>query len=339
MTHVLAFTCDVLRAACDVLSRATCCVLSCATCCVLVALALASGLPAQTPQTMRVSVDVSVEVEDFGTPPKLEASDFEIRAWGQQMPVSAVTVNKQPLRLILLLDLSSSITRRIEKGTIKDHVRDMFIDHLQPGEEARIGGFARDLRLSPLFTRDRRTLQRGLDAALAHREENTYGPSPIWDATYQALDGFADAAGRKSVVILTDGRATGNRRGIEDVVEHAVRMGATINVISLDRQLYIQQDAATAVVVRPRNVLLWMAEVTGGQVITMIHEPREPMGPAVALDRLLAALRRVYTLEFEAPVAEGRFHKIEVVVKHPSATVRAPKVFYSASSSPPPAPR
>ena len=327
MNHVRRAGCYVLRAGCYVLRAETCYVLR-ATCCVL--LALTATLPARTPQPNRVSVDVTVEVEDFGTAPKFEADDFEIRAWGQQVPVSAVTVNRQPLRLILLLDLSSSLTRRIEKDTIKDHVREMFIERLQPGEEARIGAFARELRLSQAFTRDRRTLQRALDTALAHREENTYGPSPIWDATYDALDAFTGSTGRKSIIILTDGRATGNRRGVEEVVEHAVRVGATINVISLDRQLYIQQDAATAVVVRPRNVLLWMAEVTGGRVITMIHEPREPMGPAVALDRFLAELRRVYTLEFEAPVAEGRFHQIEVAVKHASATVRAPKVFYSA---------
>lgn len=328
MSRVLRATGYVQRAGtCDVL-RAMCCLL----------FALAATLAAQTPQTTRVSVDVTVDVEDFGTPPRLEASDFEIRAWGQQVPVAAVTVNRRPLRLILLLDVSSSITRRVEKDTIKDHVREMFIDRLQPGEEARIGGFARDLRLAQSFTRDRRTLQRALDAALGHDENSTYGPSPIWDATYQALDAFGGFPGRKSIIILTDGRATGNRRGVEEVVEHAVRARATINVISLDRQAYIQQDAVTAVVVRPRNVLLWMAEVTGGRVITIVHEPREPMGPGVPLDRFLGELRRVYTLEFDAPVAEGRFHKIDVVVKHAAATVRAPKVFYSASSQPP-APR
>jgi VWFA-related protein len=315
------------------MSRATRDVLRATAAAALLLILPAPAPMGRQPPHPRVSVDVSVDMEGFGSPPRLGPDDFEVRAAGQQIPVTGVTVNKQPLRLILLLDVSASITRRIKKGVIEDHVRELFIDRLQAGEEARIGGFAGRLHLSQAFTRDRRALRRALDAALSHREESTFGPSPVWDYTYAALDALADSPGRKAVIVLTDGRATGNRRGVEEVAEHAIRVGATINVISLDRQLFIQQDAASAVVVRPRNVLLWIADVTGGLVATMVHEPREPMGPGLALERSLMDLRRVYSLEFEPPRVEGRFHKLDVLVKHASASVRAPKVYFHNSST------
>jgi VWFA-related protein len=300
---------------------------------VALVLATATGWPAAQPALPRISIDVSVDIDDFGAPPRLDPADFEIRAAGHHVPVTGVTINRQPLQMVLLLDLSASITRRVEKDAIKDHVREMFIDRLQPGEAARIGGFTGALRLSADFSSDRRALHRALDAALDHGKRSTFGPSPIWDHTYDAVDAFSRVSGRKTVILLTDGRGTGNRRSMEEVVEHAIRVGATVNVISLDRQLYIQQDASTAVVVRPRNVLLWIAEVTGGRVITMVHEPREPMGPGRALGEFLADLRQVYTLHFDAPAVEGRFHKLDVVVKHPSATIRAPQVYYSTTNT------
>jgi hypothetical protein len=298
----------------------------------------------------RITIDVGVDTAEFGAPPQLQAADFEIRTGGLEVPVASLTVNKQPLRIVLLLDLTASVSRRYDKGDFEEEIRKLFIDGLQAGEEARIGGFAQELHLSPAFSRDGRVLRKALDAAFSHKKETTYGPSPIWDHTYTVVDELARAEGRRSIILFTDGRATGNRRSIHDLAERCIQAGVSLNVLSYDRQVYIRQDETSAVVVRPRNPLLWIAEVTGGRLLgpsdtgqidvsgmninqmrKSIADAGKIIGPGTLIGELLAGLRRVYTLEFPAPVSDGKFYALDVRVKRTDATVRAPRAYRAPS--------
>ena len=309
-------------------------------------LALMQPVPARSPEGARITIDVSVDLAEFGAAPRLDAADFEIRTAGREVPISSFTINKQPLRVLLLLDVTASVSQRYDKGDFEEETRKLFIDALQPGEEARVGGFAQELRLSPGFSSDPRVLRKALDTAFSHKKESTFGPSPIWDHTYTVVDELATVQGRRAVILFTDGRATGNRRSIHELAERCIQAGVSLNVLSYDRQVYIQQDAASAVVVRPRNPLLWLAEVTGGrllgptdtgridvqgksldQMITGIRESGKIVGPATLLAELLAGLRRIYTLEFLAPISDGKFYALDVRVKRTDATVRAPRAY------------
>jgi hypothetical protein len=300
-------------------------------------------LPAEGPT---ITIDVGVDTAEFGTPPQLQAADFEIRTGGREVPISSLTINKQPLRIVLLLDMTASVSRRYDKGDFEEEIRRLFIDNLKPGEEVRIGGFAQELRLSPAFSSDPRVLRKALDAAFSHRKETTYGPSPIWDHTFTVVDELARVHGRRSIILFTDGRATGNRHSIHDLAERCIQTGISLNVLSYDRQVYIRQDETNAVVVRPRNPLLWIAEVTGGrllgpsdtgkidvagmnlnQMLQGIADAGKIIGPGTLIGELLASLRRVYTLEFPAPTADGKFYALEVRVKRTDATVRAPRAY------------
>ena len=220
--------------------------------------ALTQPLPAQAPESAsttaegaRITIDVGVDLTQFGAAPKLQAADFEVRTAGREVPVSSLTVNRQPLRIVLLLDVTSSVSKRYDKGDFEEEIRKLFIDALQPGEEARIGGFAQELRLGPAFSSDPRVLRKALDTAFSHKKESTYGPSPIWDHTYAVVDELANVQGRRAVILFTDGRSTGNRRSIHDLAERCIQTGVSLSVLSYDRQNYIRQDATSAVVVRP----------------------------------------------------------------------------------------
>ena len=314
--------------------------------------ALTPPLPAQAPESTntgkepRITIDVGVDLTQFGAVPTLQAADFEVRTAGREVPISSLTVNRQPLRIVLLLDVTASVSKRYDKGDFEEEIRKLFIDALQPGEEARIGGFAQELRLGPAFSSDPRVLRKALDSAFSHKKESTYGPSPIWDHTYAVVDDLASVQGRRAVILFTDGRSTGNRRSIHDLAERCIQTGVSLSVLSYDRQVYIQQDATSAVVVRPRNPLLWLAEVTGGrllgpsdtgkidvaglnldQILKNLKDAGKVIGPGTLLGELLAGLRRVYTLEFPAPVADGKFYALDVRVKRTDATVRAPRAY------------
>ena len=315
--------------------------------------ALTQPLPAQAPESAgttaegaRITIDVGVDLTHFGAAPELQAADFELRTAGREVPVSSLTVNRQPLRIVLLLDVTSSVSKRYDKGDFEEEIRKLFIDALRRGEEARIGGFAQELRLGPGFSSDPRVLRKALDTAFSHKKESTYGPSPIWDHTYAVVDELANVQGRRAVILFTDGRSTGNRRSIHDLAERCIQTGVSLSVLSYDRQVYIQQDATSAVVVRPRNPLLWLAEVTGGRllgpsdtgkidvaglnldhILKTLQDAGKIIGPGTLIGELLAGLRRVYTLEFPAPVADGKFYALDVRVKRTDATVRAPRAY------------
>jgi hypothetical protein len=86
--------------------------------------ALTQPLPAQAPESAgttaegaRITIDVGVDLTHFGAAPELQAADFEVRTAGREVPVSSLTVNRQPLRIVLLLDVTSSVSKRYDRGT------------------------------------------------------------------------------------------------------------------------------------------------------------------------------------------------------------------------------
>ena len=290
----------------------------------LIGITAGSGLLAQEISRPPVLIDVAVEDAAGALVTDLAAADFEIVTGGRVASIASFAINRQPLNLVLLLDVSASVLRRVDKDVIEDDADAFFVRRLQAGERARIGGFAASLVLSKAFTSDQRLLKRALDAAVTHRRETTLGPSPIWDHTYEAIESLSTVPGRRAVALFTDGRATGNHRSIVEAAEHAARLGVTINVIGEDRQTYIQQDSTRAVVVRPRNHLLWIADVSGGRYLPAAETDRRP---GLVLQQLLAELRQVYTVGFQAPVPDGKLHALEVRIKRPNLKIRAPRVF------------
>ena len=62
-------------------------------------------------------------------------------------------------------------------------------------------------------------------------------------------------------------------------------------------------------------------------ILKTLKDAGKIIGPGTLLGELLAGLRRVYTLEFPAPVADGKFYALDVRVKRTDATVRAPRAY------------
>ena len=134
--------------------------------------------------------------------------------------------------------------------------------------------------------------------ALDPREEDTFGPSPIWDAVAAAVETLAKAEGRRAVLLVTDGRATGNRLSPEEAAALAIAAGVVVSVVGKDWEMTIQQDATTGVRVRPGVALERIASITGG---LYLRDRRMPAAPGPILDRLLADLHGRYTLGFTPP--------------------------------------
>ena len=63
--------------------------------------------------------------------------------------------------------------------------------------------------------------------------EQDGGPSPIWDAMSRAAASLAERDGDRIVLLITDGRASGNVLGFDDALNHALAAGLRVFVFDI----------------------------------------------------------------------------------------------------------
>ena len=227
---------------------------------------------------------------------------------------------EQPLSLVVLVDVSISMESRVKRSAIREEVERRLPLLLAPHDRVQAGAFARQISISPPFAGNSKAFLTAVRKTLDPRDEETLGPSRLWDALDEAIKALAQSEGRRAVLLVTDGQATGNRDGPQEVAPRAVAAGVAVSVVGLDWERTIRQDAETGVRVRPGVALEWIAGATGGRYLRDRLIPAEP-GPV--LERLLADLHERYTLGFTPPVADGKMHDLEVRVRKSGVRLRA----------------
>jgi hypothetical protein len=188
-----------------------------------------------------------------------------------------------------------------------------------PPDRVRVGGLARTLVLSPRFATEQAELRLATRLALDVPRADRIGPSPLWDGVETAVQALEAERGRRAIVMVTDGRSTGNVHGMAEVTNHAVFADVSINVIGAPTGMFLRQDESTYARVRPTVLLEQMAGATGGAYA----EVRGPGDVAPFLVRGISRLHELYTLGFPPVAWDGRTHGIAVRVKRPGVTVRA----------------
>jgi hypothetical protein len=74
-------------------------------------------------------------------------------------------------------------------------------------------------------------VRRGLEEILDVPDEERYGPTPLWDAVDAAVAELEPVPGRRMVILITDGLATGNRRSLQAVIDRARAADVSVSVI------------------------------------------------------------------------------------------------------------
>ena len=152
-------------------------------------------------------------------------------------------------------------------------VEEHFIAKLQAGTRGRIGLGSHRLTLGDQFTEDRDHLTRSWRAMLAINREEHAGPSRIWDVAARAIQVLASEQGTRTLILITDGYATGNRLTPDDVIGAAREHSVVIHVISFALDREVLQREGNSVFVRPNAALRRIAEATGGEFLSQ-EEPQ-----------------------------------------------------------------
>src|SRR5262245_21079133 len=165
------------------------------------------GVAAQQP-TFRATGDsvrvfVTVTDRDGRLVTTLSQGDFEVRDEGKPQSITLFDNSPQPVRLIVMLDVSGSMEGNLP--LLRDASEQLFA-HMRPDDAVKIGTFGREVTISGEFTRDRNELRKSFPAAIAPD-----APTPLWRGIVKAMDAFDKADDtRRVVLVLSDGKDTGD---------------------------------------------------------------------------------------------------------------------------------
>jgi len=167
--------------------------------------------PADTTPIIRSRVAL-VEVQCTVTAPDgvrvrgLTQNDFRVWEDGTEQKVASFDAAATPASIALVIDASPSIYR--ELGEMRSATQSL-AKSLQPEDEVAVVVFAAETHLLLPLSRDRNLLDAALTSPELAQVANS-SQSFIYQATYlSAVQLFSGRAGRKAIVLVTDGQDSG----------------------------------------------------------------------------------------------------------------------------------
>ena len=288
--------------------------------------------------TKTVAVYATVSEDNGRLVPDLTRDDFEIREDGKVRPLTLFAAENQPITIVVMLDKSGSM--RTAYGLVRAGT-EAFVRRLTAGDKARIGTFSTKIVMEPEeFSNNQDALIQILRAG-----ERPEGPTPLWNATNEAIGSLATQQGRRVVLLFTDGAdnpgnfKTNNLTQV-DAMERAQREDVMVYAIGLESRTPPMGGGGPARgglsggfgggnpmgIQRPDPGLPTIAGETGGGYF----ELRSSDDLSSTFTRVAEELHRQYALGFEPDKLDGKTHKLEVKVKKPGLKVRARKHYVAS---------
>ena len=301
----------------------------------------ALGAAAQQQPTFRgtgdaVRVFVTVTDRDGRLVTMLEQKDFEIRDEGKPQPITLFDNSPQPIRLVVMLDVSGSMQGNLP--LLREGTQELF-SRLRPDDGVRLGTFGHDVSISPAFTRDPRELQSSLPRAIAPD-----APTPLWRAIDEALNIFKEAGDERAVIlVLSDGKDSGpigfgktvvsqveviDRARAQDVMIYGVGMRSRAPRQNMPG---IGPGGLQAALMAdwPDPGLARVAEETGGGYV----EIRAGQDLGAAFAQVADELHSQYLIGFAPPKRDGKVHDVEVRVSQKGLKPRGRKSYVAPKST------
>ncbi len=254
----------------------------------------------------------------------LAKNDFTLEEDGRVQTIRYFSAQAgQPLTIGLLVDVSGS-----QRTVLAEQRRAsrQFIDQVlrNPQDQAFFVRFDRQVEVLP----DLSLLD--LDTKNNGKQGTTQGTA-LYDAIVFAARRIAGQAGRKALIVLSDGYDTSSSASLGEAVETAQRADALVYSIRfLDRDVFAFQVPASQggspVPREGRKALERIAKETGGTYFDLTA--------VETLDKIYARmdeeLRSQYSLGFTPAGNRPGYRKIRVSVKRKGVTVQARDGYYPA---------
>lgn len=286
-----------------------------------------------------VTIPVSVSDRNGVYVTGLDPHNFKIFEDGEEREVAYFGVTDQPFTVVLVLDMSSSTTYKIEEIQA---AAISFVNELKPEDSVMVISFDSSVRILTEVTQDRQKIMKAINRT------NFGGGTSLYEAVAKSLGRRLDRIeGRKAIILFTDGvDTTSLGASFESTLRDAEEADARIFPIYYNTFLNIRGIGGNGPMTsipsigmpgmggqsppgtrpedyqRGRMYLNELAEITGGRVF----RPDAAPGQLDAAFRGIAdELRRQYNIGFYPPETGemGERRTIRVRVNRPGLIVRA----------------
>jgi VWFA-related protein len=246
-------------------------------------------------------VEVYATVTDANGQPVtgLEAGDFQVSEDGRPQTITAFAAGEFPLAVAIGVDRSFSMTRD-RLSTAKTAAR-AFIRALDRNDQAMVLAIGSGTEVVAPLSTD----HEGAIAALERLD--SWGTTPLYDATLEAIDAIQPAAGRRAMILLSDGNDRYSHTTENELVDQVRRRDVLVYPVAIGSSR--------------APVFAELASVTGGRSFLV----RNPGQTASTLETIARELHVQYLLGYSPPSHAGppRWRSIQVAVRRPGARVRA----------------
>jgi len=225
----------------------------------------------------------------------LTRDSFDVREDGQAQNIANFEASTVRLSCGILLDTTGSMAAvlpRVKNAVLK------LIDALGPDDAVAIYSFDRQVTLRQDFTTDKAAAKR---AVLRLRAE---GETALFDSIAQTSQEIAQQAGKKALVIFTDGDDNSSTINANAAINRAKKLGLPLYTIAEGEALQS----------RPlKKTLAELSESTGG----LPFEARKSGDIEQIFQEISHDLRHLYLISYKPPpgVEPGKWRKIDVAVR------------------------
>ncbi len=279
-----------------------------------------------------VNVQVTVTDRHGKFVPGLKKEDFLVEEDGRRQEIrNFARENELPLTIALLIDTSPSVRPVFEEEKM---TAANFLERiLRPKDLALVMGFDREVTLVQDYTENPRPLIRAVEGL------DIGGGTSVYDAVYLACkEKLAEEAGRKAIILITDGEDTTSKVKFNESLVAAHRSDAVIYGIFNAASNFFSGfgpygrrgggggfggsgDIGT---------LKKYSEETGGTTFALSSQNNFQK----IFDQISEELRSQYSLGYVSTNAakDGKYRQIKIVARGSGYTVKARKGYYAGKN-------
>ena len=272
----------------------------------------------------------------------LTRDDFAVDDNGKRQSLTLFSNDVQPITLVMLLDRSSSMKPNFD---LEAQGAEAFVRSMGPGDKARIGSFANEIRIDPdEFSSDRERLLR-----IIRQDLQEPGPTPLWNAVDLGITKLLRQQGRRVVLVFSDGvdepmnfkshnsslRSVTKRAEENDVMVYAIGLSGDNAQPGVGRSSWPGAMGGRGIprggsgggfFQRPFNIgpdpgLKDLAAATGGGYFDLTST----VDLLSAFRRVANELHHQYALGFTPAALDGKMHELQLKINDARAVVRARK--------------
>ena len=239
----------------------------------------------------------------------LRREDFEIYEENIRQPIVYFSQDQLPLSVLLLLDISRSVTPIIEQvGAGANEA----LQRLKPEDEVAVMAFADNPKLIQSFTKDRKVAAEKIsEAGTTDLGHGTYLNEAL-HAAEQAMNNASNPTNRRAIIVITDNIApAGGHFGKDKVINDLLESGTVVYGLIVRAALGKVFNVLSFGTIHGVNEY---CEETGGEVLGADQKEVNNR-----LAEMFTRLRTRYTLGYRPPESneEGKFRRVKVQLTPP----------------------